>query len=139
GSPDNRPSDLDAPLAAEFVEKLPAGLTLVHWDYNHNEIDHHRRQLARHRELGQLPTVAGGVHTWRQHWANLPQTWRCLDPLLEAAAEAGVSDLMLTIWGNGGSEFDWFSALPAVQKFADHAWGADDDVDAHFAGSMAGT
>lgn len=136
GSPDNRPSDLDARFDTELVEKLPPDLKLVHWDYNHNEIDHHRRQLARHRELGQTPTVAGGVHTWRQHWANLPQTWRCLDPLLQAATEADVTDLMLTIWGNGGSEFDWFSALPAVQTFADHAWAADADIEARFAGSV---
>ncbi len=136
GSPDNRPSDLDAPLAAEFIAQLPAGLRLVHWDYNHNEVDHHRRQIKRHRDLGQVPVVAGGVHTWRQHWANLPQTWRCLNPMLDAASEAGAKDLMLTVWGNGGSEFDWFSALPAVQTFADHAWGADDDIEARFVGSV---
>lgn len=122
-SPTNGTSDLDVAVPAGLASALPADVTLVYWDYNHPEADYHEAQIARHRSLGkQKLVVAGAVHTWLQKWANLPNSIRSLSGQLEAAARTGVRDVVVTLWGNDGSECDFRSALPAVQAFADFCY-----------------
>lgn len=116
GSPTRDYYECDADPVA--IRDLPPELSVVYWDYYHTDPAHFRRMFARHRVLGRTPVFAGGVWTWNRFWANLPVTLACLAPGLSAAREAGVREVVGTLWGDDGAECDPASALAGMQAFA---------------------
>ncbi|NUR83935.1 MAG: family 20 glycosylhydrolase [Nonomuraea sp.] len=105
--------------------RVPDGVDLVYWDYEHGDQAFYEDWIDRHRDsLGGLPVFAASGWTHHRMWAALPKALATLEPGLAAARERGVREVAMTLWGNDGTECDYFSALPAVQAFADLAYGA---------------
>ncbi len=130
--------DLDAVVPPEVVERIPKDVQLVYWDYYHGDAEFYSRMIERHRALGSEPVMAGGGWTWNHLWAALPFAFMVTDACMSACREQGLREVFLTLWGDDGMECDLFSALPALQFFAEHGYG--DGVDegllrANFRGS----
>ncbi|KAF9970195.1 hypothetical protein BGZ73_007186 [Actinomortierella ambigua] len=95
----------------QLADTLPPDIDLVYWDYYHTTSISYATKLQQHRELG------------------------CANPWLATACQAakrkddGISNMMLTIWGDEGHECDMFSSLPALHYYADHAYTLEDEVD----------
>ncbi|MEV4395872.1 family 20 glycosylhydrolase [Nonomuraea sp. NPDC049607] len=120
---------------------IPAPVELVYWDYEHGERAFYDEWIRRHREgLGKDPVFAASGWTHHRMWAALPKALATLSAGMAAARDAGLAEAAVTLWGNDGTECDLFSALPAVQRFADLAYGGpDEDLAATFAGSCDAT
>jgi hypothetical protein len=111
---------------------------LVYWDYDHYEKEEYLDLIRRHRALGSMPVMAGGVWTWNHFWAALPHSFTTVNACMRACKEEKLREVFMTMWGDDGMECDVFSALPGLQLFAEHGYA--DTVDpallrANFRGS----
>lgn len=138
----NDPYGLENVTLPDAADSIPPGVELVYWDYFHVDKDHYVRQIQRHRDLGKEPILAGGALTWLHLWAQNPASLATLEAGISAAREEGLSEVVITLWGDDGSECDFFSALPSVQGFADMAYTGridSSDVAINFLGSSNGS
>ncbi len=104
----------------EFVKsKVPKGVSLVYWDYYHVEKDGYTAMLKNHAQLSDDVWYAGSV--WTSAGFS-PKNYYALDtalPALEACREQGVKNVLMTAWGNNGSECSYFSVLPSLMVIAE--------------------
>lgn len=143
GSKTNSYYDQEATIFPSASELIPEDVQLVYWDYYHTDAEFYSEWIDRHRQMGKSPIFAGGIWTWNRFWAQLPHSQATLKAGISAAQQKGLDEVLVTFWGDDGMECDIFSALPAIQYFADLAYGnnhsADDSLSANFLGSVGGT
>lgn len=101
---------------------VPADMTVVNWDYYATEPGYGRGRIAQLHHHGRARIEATAAFTWFRFWAQLPASRATTAAGVEAAAAEGLDEVMITTWVNDGAECDLWSALPAVQAFADQAW-----------------
>lgn len=133
--------DTDSRIDPCVAARIPAGVELVYWDYYHTDSAFYEDWIERHRQMGKEPLLASGVWTWNRFWAQLPHSLAVAGAGVRAAREKGLKEIFTTCWGDDGTECDMFSALPAIQCFAQLAYGeeAQAAAEAHFAGACDGT
>jgi hypothetical protein len=143
GSETNNYYDRESKIPSEVMRKIPADVQLVYWDYYHTDKEFYDEWIQRHLSLQPEPAFAGGIWTWQRFWAQLPFSLATLRAGVESARKAGLKDAFVTMWGDDGMECDLFSTLPALQCFADQAYGLDvedeDELEARFRGTVGGS
>jgi len=125
-------------IPEDVVEDIPPEVRLVYWDYYHTDESFYRDWIEKHRALGSEPMVASGAWTWNHFWAALPFAEATVTPCMKACRAAGVKEAFLTAWGDDGMECDIYSFLPALQIFAEYAYGEEvtrESLARRFAGS----
>jgi|GEM_PF-3021778 len=121
---------------------IPDDMTVVNWDYYATEPNFCRGRIAQLRGHGRARIQAMAAFTWFRYWTQLPASRATAIASVEAAAAEELDEVMITTWVNDGAECDLWSALPAVQAFADAAWSAPEtgnSTQANFAGSCDAT
>ena len=107
-------------LSQELIDSVPAGVSLVYWDYVTLDSDVYRENLARHALFKNNDTVfAGGAWKWVGY---SPRSLYSLETSRLALAEcrkAGVKDVFVTLWGDNGAEASLYAVHPALQLFAE--------------------
>jgi len=143
GSKTNHYYDRESVISPEVAARVPFDVDLVYWDYYHTDVAFYDEWIARHRAMGKEPIFAGGIWTWNRCWAQLPHSLATLRAGMTSARSHGLREAFVTMWGDDGMECDVFSALPALQFFAELGYGDADDADAnlavHLRGSCAAT
>ncbi len=140
-SPKNSYYDIDSSINPTLAENIPEAVELVYWDYYHTDPNFYHEWIKRHRALGKEPIFAAGVWTWNRFWAQLPHSIQTITAGMQAAREEGLSETFVTMWGDDGMECEAFSALPAIQCFADQAYSAEgsfENTTRNFLGSVGG-
>ncbi len=99
-----------------------AGITMVYWDYYHTVEQVYIDKINHHRTLGYDPWVAGGVWTWNRFYTALPFTMKATKACMSACRKSTVSNVFITLWGDDGNEFDFYSSLPGILYFALHCY-----------------
>jgi hypothetical protein len=125
GSESNEYYDRSSRIPDDVARAIPQSVDLVYWDYYHREQAFYDEWIRRHRAMGKEPTFAAGVWTWSRFWAALPHSFATVESGIKAAREAKLGTALLTLWGDDGMECHLLSALPAIQRFADLAYGSD--------------
>ncbi len=115
--------DTQSRIDPSLAQSIPPQAQLVYWDYYHTDTDFYDEWISRHRQLGQQPIFAAGIWTWNRFWAQLPHSIHAIHAGMAAAVRQELDEVLVTMWGDDGMECDPFSALPAVQMFADMAYG----------------
>ncbi|MBI2440969.1 MAG: family 20 glycosylhydrolase [Lentisphaerae bacterium] len=114
--------DRASKIPRQVAAGIPADVDLVYWDYYHTETEFYEEWIDRHRALGTEPVFAGGVWTWNRFWAALPFAFTTTEAALRACKNKRLRQVFTTMWGDDGAECDIFSALPALQFFAEHGY-----------------
>ncbi|KAJ9086638.1 hypothetical protein DSO57_1001918 [Entomophthora muscae] len=122
-------------------------LELVFWDYYHTSPDIYIQKFRNHRELGcASPWMAAGAWTWSRFWCAMQFSIKAVQACLQASKDPvdGVRNFMLTLWGDEGSECDYFSSLPimmytSIQAYSPETEVSVDTLEAHFAGVCGGS
>ncbi len=137
GSKKNEYYDTEWQISAETVANIPKDVQLVYWDYYHADVETYEMMIAAHRKLGSEPIMGGGIWTWAHMWCALPWSFTAVNACMHACRKEGLKEVFMTMWGDDGMEVDLFSALPGIQYFCEHAFGAADPMKAarkNFAG-----
>lgn len=121
--------DLEADIPQDVIENIPEGIQFVYWDYYHKEEEFYRKFIEMHRKLKSGPIFAGGIWTWLGISTNYGKTFKTTNAALEACKNQGVKEVFATIWGDNGSENNFFSALPGLQLYAEHGYSCELDIE----------
>lgn len=114
----------DIPLDADLsgAVKPPKGVTLVYWDYYHEDEDFYREYLRMHRQLSDQVIFAGGGWVWNGVSPNLELAKNTTEPAMKACKKAGVREAVCTMWQDNGAETPMLSGLPSIVRFAEHGF-----------------
>ncbi len=117
--------DTEVTFTPELIAKVPKGVTLAYWDYQHEEQAHYEKMIARHRELGNDMLFAGAVLTWIGMAVNYDITFVAATAALKACLSQKVDRVIATLWGDDGAETNYFSALLGLQLYAEYGYRGD--------------
>lgn len=105
---------------------LPENISLVYWDYYHDQYDHYDKMLKRNKLFGREVYFGGGAWTW----AGLaPYNQLSIDrtiPAIDACTDNGVENIFFTVWGDDGAECSTFTILPTLMYAAEKLNGNTD-------------
>lgn len=124
-----RKADYDekAEIPEEVIRNIPKDVQQVYWEYYAHDKTSYDRMIQRHKAFGAEPVMAGGVLTWNRFWATLPFSFKAIDACMASCRENGIKEVFMTLWGDGGAECDFYSALPGLQYFAEYYYSEDVD------------
>lgn len=99
----------------ESIKKeIPDNVSLIYWDYYHEEKDFFSKMIDNHKTLGRSLVFAGGIWTWSGFTPQNDYALRTILPSIEACKEGGVKDYFLTAWKDNGGECSFFACLPSL-------------------------
>lgn len=114
---------LDTVLSPSIVDKMPAGVDLIYWDYYHTDKGFYDKFIEKFIPTGKKPVFAGGVWSWYGYGVNYGITYATMIPALTSCVEHGIETAFLTVWGDNGTESHILSNLPALMLFAEFGYG----------------
>jgi len=91
-------------LSGEDADAMPKSLLMDYWSYSSTDKAEHLANISSYQALGYDVMVSPGLWNWNRFWGNTAFAMETMSPLLEAAAEKGVSKAMMTMWGDDGQE-----------------------------------
>ncbi len=117
-------------LSEQTVAAAPDDIDLVYWDYYSENIEIPRQKFGQHARFAAPTVFAGGVYTWTGPVPDFKKARSTSLVTLQACREAGVRQVMATIWGDDGAECQpLLGSLPGLQLFAEYAYeGRVDDA-----------
>ena len=121
GSKDNEYYDMDSHLPQSVIDNLP-DVDMVYWDYYHTEPEWYEHMLSEHERMGANTVFAGGVWTWSGFLPQVERNDATMYPALRACAAHHIKTVMATMWGDDGSETDFFLAMSQIPIFSEFCW-----------------
>ena len=122
---ENQYEDVDTSAIKEKA-KLPENVSLVYWDYYSTDYDHYVRMMRTNKLFDRKVCFAGGAWTWTGFSPKNQFSIDTAKAALRACADEGIDAVMMTVWGDDGSECSPFAILPALMYVAECAKGNTD-------------
>lgn len=110
-------------IPPEVAAKIPAGLTLIYWDYYSLDRALFSHMAECHTKLDNPVAFAGGAWCWSGFAPCNRFSLLSSEMQLEVCREKGMKDLIVTAWGDDGHEASMFTSLPVLLYFAEFAFG----------------
>ena len=111
--------DPDVKFNKKIIDQVPQNVELVYWDYYHFKESDYNWMIDKHIQLNDIPIMAPGIHAWGRFWAACSHTENAMKNAMKSCFKKGVNEMIITIWGDDGTECDFFSALPLLQYASD--------------------
>lgn len=127
GSQEGDYYDTNSVVPEHVISDMPKNVQYVYWDYYHSDPEFYRDYIHKHQQFGSSPVFAGGAWTWNGIIPNHGKAFRTTDAALSVCKEEGVSEVVVTMWGDNGNEGNVFSGLPTLQLYAEHAYAKEFD------------
>jgi hypothetical protein len=119
-TPDGSYCSKDVEISQDVIDKVPDGLTLVFWDYNSKYAPSFDHMVDCHLKFKNNDIAfAGGAWKWSSFSANNKFSIRYSEFQLNICRKKGLNNVIVTCWGDDGSEAAQFSALAAIAYFAE--------------------
>ena len=99
---------------ASIKAQIPEDVTLVYWDYYHPDKKTYTQMLRGHKQLCDRLVFAGGAWKWSGFTPHNKFSLRNTKAALTACREEGVTEMMMTMWGDNGAEASAWSVLPTL-------------------------
>lgn len=109
-------------LPEEAKRAVPEGMTCVYWDYYTRDPEIYDKEMRLHKELSGKLVFAGGIWTWVGFSLSWSKTLITTQSALDICKKQGVRDIMITIWGDNGTECLANTTLIGCQLFAEHQY-----------------
>ncbi len=110
----------------DFKNNIPKNLEMVYWDYEGDFEGRYDSMLKAHKRLEHEIVFAGACWSWNRLAPNFQKTFMASRAALSACKKHGVQTAFMTIWGNGGTQTNFYENLPAIQLWAELTY--NDDV-----------
>lgn len=104
----------DPKLPQELIDGVPSDVSLVYWDYYHDNKDDYRAMISAHQKFGRDIWFAGGAWSWIGFAPANQYTLRTMKPALDVCREEGMENIFMTMWGDNGRECSLFALLPSL-------------------------
>jgi len=110
----------------QYVVDTMPDCDMVFWNYYHKDNDFYKINIMKHQSFNRKAVFAGGIWTWGGFVPNYRQTYETMKPALEECVRCGVEDVIITLWGNDGTETDYMLGNPMLCLFSEHCWQGTD-------------
>ena len=121
--------ELDSNIPQNIIDNIPKNVDFVYWDYYHRDYDFYMKFIDLHKRIGKTPIAAPGAWNWGRFWANIPVADITMKPFMKACRDNNIKEAFITTWGDDEMENDIYSALPAVQSFAESGYSDTNEID----------
>ena len=119
----------DEPITPDFQHSFSERkVELIYWDYYHDDSAIYEKMIEKHAALSGKFSFAGGAWKWSGFAPLLSLAKKNSEAALSACRKCGVRSLMLTAWGDNGSECSPFAVLPIIAQYSDACYGGYSDA-----------
>ncbi len=122
GSKTNDYYDMDAQIPENMHEKIPEEIVLAYWDYYNYDKAMYRFMVDKHLEMRRKTMFIGGAWKWLGMGPGYERTFATTRAALDVCHEKGLEDIIVTMWGDNGSEVDALTMLGGIQLFAEYKY-----------------
>ncbi len=116
-------SPAEGDMPSELIELIPDNVTLIYWDYYHEDRKSYEEMIKAHKLMGNPMMFAGGIWKWHgfapANMSSINRTAAAFD----ACMSYGVDEVLLTAWGDNGGECSLNAILPGLVAAAERAYG----------------
>lgn len=110
------------PVPDYVKELVPKNSTVMYWDYYSLSQAEYERIIDSHFELHDKVLFMGGIWTWIGYSLAWEKTLKTTEYGLNACKKKGVKDIIVTTWGDNGTESLIPTTLIGFQLFAEHGY-----------------
>ena len=121
--------DLDSQIPENLHTQIPENISMVYWDYYHEDKDFYLGMLSKHEKLKRNIIFAGGAWVWRGWAPQYKKTFDTTVPALSACREKGIKNIITTMWQDDGAETNIYTMLLGLQLFAEYNYYKEVDMD----------
>lgn len=122
GSKNNEYYDTEAQIPKDIGEKIPENLSMVFWDYYHDDEALYDKMINLHKQMGREVIFAGGIWTFRGMGAAYHKTMSASEAALKMCRKNGVKHVFATVWGDDGGEVPIQTAFLGMQLWAEYQY-----------------
>ena len=108
-------------IPQEVIDGTPKDISLIYWDYYHNDPTYYERMLKAHRTFSE-PIFAGGSWTWIGFGPHWKRTFLSTNAGLSTCKKLGIKEVFVTIWGDNGTEAPYNVNMLALSLYAEHGY-----------------
>lgn len=109
----------DVDIPEKINKMIPKNVKLIYWDYYSREKSIYDRMFERHLQLSDNIGFAGGAWRWTGFSPLLEHSVITSELALKSCIEHGIKEVIVTGWGDNGSESSAFSVGPILQLYAE--------------------
>lgn len=120
----------DLRIPEEILRSVPKNVSLVYWDYFHESEDLLRNMFENHLAFPGEMVFAGGAWKWCGIAPHNRMSWHRAAVHADACLRYGCNRVIVTGWGDDGSEASHFSTLPSLVMYAEKCYAPGCSVDA---------
>lgn len=136
-SPTDEYYHIDKPMDEELIKQFPDDVGLIYWDYyNYNEelVD---GMFRLHKDVTDNVVFAPGAWKWSGFSPNNRYSEKTCYVQHKCCRKNGVTDVIVTAWGDNGNLASNYSMMPAVQLWAEMCYRNDaSEIKSRFATCM---
>lgn len=107
-------------ITEEIKKKIPQNVELLYWDYYSREENTYDQMMKYHRELAGNVGFAGGAWKWNGYAPLLNHSMQVSRLALRQCQKHGITNVLVTGWGDDGSEASQSAVLPVLSLFAEY-------------------
>ena len=112
----------DTPVPDYVKALVPKSSTVMYWDYYSLKQSEYERIIDSHFELHDKVLFMGGIWTWIGYSLAWEKTLLTTEYALNACKKKGVNDIIVTTWGDNGTESLIPTTYIGFQLFAEHGY-----------------
>lgn len=101
---------------------VPAGMSLVYWDYYHFDTEHYELYFDKVKYLSDDVIFAGCARNVRTFGCHYTKGKMTTDAAMAACKKKEIREFIITVWGDDHRESSTFAVLPQLQNFAEHMY-----------------
>ncbi len=109
-------------FSPELIERIPQNAKLIYWDYCDEDEKVYVNALENSLRLTKNTGFAGGIYSWLTFIADNDLARRKIKPAVDACLKCGIDDILVTTWGDDGSESSRFSVLPSLCAYGEYCY-----------------
>ncbi len=102
------------PVSQETIDAVPPSVDLIYWDYYHKKESEYDTYLKLHKAFNNEIWFAGGAWTWCGFSPSHEFSLKTMKPAMKQCKKHGINKVLMTVWGDDGSEASYFSILPVL-------------------------
>ncbi len=93
---------------------LPKNVSLAYWDYYSQDYSRYEKMIRTNQAFDRPVLFAGGAWTWKGFTPDNDFSMKTTKVALEACRNNGITDVLMTMWGDDGAECSKWAILPAL-------------------------
>ena len=105
---------------------LPENVELVYWDYYSEDYDRYVNMIRTNQQFGKPVIFAGGAWSWKGMAPDNGFSMAATKAALRACRDCGVTQILMTVWGDDGGECSPYAVAPALLYAAEACSGEPD-------------